>query len=239
MSAPLFSILHPTARPQEWRKSAELWHERAANLEAIEYVLCIDERWGFRRPPENNPMDWEVLHQLNGFPHAKAFWNTGRKCMVDSVNEAARHAAGSILIVNSDDMEPPEKWDALLWESILKYDRSAGGPLNLEEPPFAVHVSTGYYDGPKASGIQILSRSRYRQLGHVFYPEYESVYADDDFLQHSYHDGVVIDARNLMFPHKHAREGDWDDVYEHQNREESRRLGRQVLERRKANGFSK
>jgi hypothetical protein len=250
MSAPLFSILHPTARPKEWSKSYVKWVERAASNQNFEYVLCIDKRWGFDSDSTNPTKaasglsEWTAgagpVNRLKLRQGQFDVWcrNTGRKCWVDAANEAARHARGHILILNSDDMEPTEKWDHALVESFpLEWGNAKNARHSIQDA--AWHVSTGYYDGPQASSIQIMSRARYERLGYILYPEYESLYADDDMLQHAYHDGVVIDARHLMFPHTHAKVGNWDAVYEHQNREEARRLGREVLERRKANGFSK
>jgi hypothetical protein len=108
--------------------------------------------------------------------------------MVDGYAAACRAATGQVLILNSDDMEPPENWDALL------SDQFSG--LDPMERDFVVHVSTGWCDGPQASSIQILSRARYERLGYAMYPGYESLYADDDFLEHAYVDGVVIDGRS-------------------------------------------
>ena len=47
--------------------------------------------------------------------------------------------------------------------------------------------------------LQIMSRAYYSQRGYAMYPEYESMYADNDFTEHARHDGVVIDARHLVF----------------------------------------
>jgi hypothetical protein len=247
---PQFSICHTTARPNAWRKSYDLWIERAAFPESVEYVLCVDERWGFDPPPISLPMPspdqfiWErtgwdrvCMEDVNpfqlGYSLNKMVWNTGRKCMVDGYAAAARASTGTVLIMNSDDMEPPEEWDAALLSAISNHNPDR----DVMRDDFAIHVLTGYFDAPQASGIQILSRARYERLGYVFYPEYESLYADDDFLQHAYHDGVVIDARPLTFPHHHAERPQWDDVYRHQNRGESSDLGNRLLQRRVACGF--
>jgi hypothetical protein len=48
-----------------------------------------------------------------------------------------------------------------------------------------------------------LTRKRYEKLGYVFYPEYESLFSDTEFGEHAKLDGVVIDARHLLFEHVH------------------------------------
>jgi hypothetical protein len=59
------------------------------------------------------------------------------------------------------------------------------------------------------SGIMvapILSRARYKQQGFVFYPEYESMFADNDFYEAARQDQVIIDARELMFPQPNSKD---------------------------------
>jgi GT2 family glycosyltransferase len=213
---PLFSICHTTARPHGWRRPYDLWRSRARRPETIEYVLCGDERWGFTS---------ETFAATETDSRTKRTWNTGRKCMVDGYAAACRVATGRVLILNSDDMEPPENWDVLLSDQFSCLD-----PM---ERDFVIHVSTGWCDGPQASSIQIFSRARYERLGYAMYPGYESLFADDDFLEHAYLDGAVIDCRCLLFPHRHG-EVVGDAVYEHQNRAASAELGRELLARRRS-----
>jgi len=229
ISRPLFSVLHPTARPAAWRLAYDQWISRALNSAAVEYILCVDERWGFRERVDILA-SWMMERVGSNF----VVWNHGRKCWVDAVNDAARPATGSVLVVASDDIEPPTAWDALLLKSV-NYTLT---PISVRQRDYVIHVSTGYCDGPQACGIQIMSRERYLRLGHVLYPEYESLYADDDFLQHAYQDEAVIEARMLMFRHRHAAVDDWDAVYHHQNRSEARVLGAALLQRRVACHFS-
>ena len=77
--------------------------------------------------------------------------------------------------------------------------------------------------------------------------ELESMFADNDFCEHARQDGVVIDARHLMFPHRHwlfkASDGEWaetgkgdrqeDDVDRAQNRREAFNVGFDVLAQRR------
>ena len=59
--------------------------------------------------------------------------------------------------------------------------------------------------------MPILSRAWYENQGFVFFPEYESMFADNDFCETARQAGVVIDARHLMFPHRHPmfQDGKW------------------------------
>ena len=229
---PKFSVLHTTARPSAWGRSYMEWMRAAHHPEAIEYVLCVDERWGF--PPTVG----EVLEHI---PYLRAritvLYNRQRKCMVDGYNIAASAATGEVLILNSDDMRPPHHWDDLLLAAM-------GERCGLSDD-FVIQVSSGTpADTRSLMVLQILSALRYQRLGYVMYPGYESMYADDDFSEHARADGVVIDARHLMFPHRHPDmalgvAGDnLDAVYRHQNRQESYELGSRLLGLRRSMGFS-
>lgn len=229
MNRPLFSILHTSARPNKWREIYDAWIKAAVNPEQVEYVLCVDERWGFTREMFVEQFDAMARLQPRDI---KITWNTQRRCYVDGVNTAAQASTGRILIVNADDQYPCEGWDQKLELALAK----CGGftsVLGLEEADYVVEVSTGTVDEHNRGILvmPILSRARYERLGYVFYPEYESMYADNDFCEHARQDGVIIDASYLLFPHRHPyNEGNqaidtWDEQYRAQNRQEAYRLG--------------
>lgn len=232
---PLFSILHPSARPDAWRKVYDDWMGKCVDPSQVEYVLCADERWGFdgRSPKIQGHVPFENLRMV---------WNTGRRCYVDAVATAAKAATGQILIVIADDQFACDGWDEEL-KSVLAL-RSMRSPRNemSNSPEFVVEVSTGTPD-EHDRGIfvmPIVSRARYERLGYLFYPEYESMYADNDLCSHARQDGVVIDARHLIFPHKHflftpgVQE---DEAYRAQNRRQAYIAGDFILGCRHRAGF--
>lgn len=228
MSKPLFSILHSSARPDKWREVFEDWMSKAKHPENVEYVLCIDERWGF----------YPAAPKISGhgeFSRLRTCWNESRRCYVDGVNAAARASSGSILIVNADDQFAEEGWDEKLCKA---YPVDGIG----DYLPFVIEVSTGTPQEHER-GIMvmpILSRKRYEDQGSVvFYPEYESMFADNDFCEWAKRDGMIIDARHLMFPHRHwlngGREKDAADLA--QGRREAWELGNALFARRNREGF--
>src|ERR1035437_2439846 len=188
VKAPLFSILHTSARPDKWRAVYDDWMAKCVRPEDVEYVLVIDPRWGF---------DIEDMTKYDTrFDNVHVVLNNRRRCYVDGVNLAAEASTGSILIVNADDQFACEAWDG----ELLRF-----GLLPEGEDLFVLEVSTGT-PNEHERGVMvmpILSRARYEQQGYVFYPEYESMFADNDFCETARQDGVVIDARHLMFPHRH------------------------------------
>jgi len=242
----LFSICHTTARPEGWQESFGAWCARASRKwtsgeRALEYVLCVDRRWGFT--PEL-VQDFKRLASSE-YPDIvfRVVWNNARKCSVDGWNTAAAASTGSILILNADDFFPPSEWDCLLSEAVWK---KHGVGIESE---FVIHVRSGIevHDEAGLMTLGIMSRTLYERWGYALYPGYESVRSDDDFSDHAQFDGVVIDARHLVFEHKHpawlatntkaVEISDLDDVYRHQNRELSYAEGLRLLKARRANGF--
>src|ERR1039458_3950313 len=145
MKAPLFSILHTSARPQAWRAVYDDWMSKAVHPEDVEYVLCIDPRWGF---------DTEDMSKYDTpLDNIHVVQNTLRRCYVDGVNIAAKASAGSILIVNADDQFSCDKWDIQL----------DGTAIRAAKDCFVIEVSTGTPD-EHARGVMVmpvLSRARY------------------------------------------------------------------------------
>jgi hypothetical protein len=181
-----------------------------------EYILSVHER------------DLPALKVSNEVTLAV---NRKRYCSVDNWNRAAEVSTGAIIILNADDFFPPPHWDSELSKVVSNLDRE-----------FVVHVSTGCPDPDwedRLITLGILSRKLYDRWGHALYPEYESMDSDVDFTERAYLEGVVIEARHLLFEHRHYVFGksECDDVYRWQNRPEAYALGHRVLDRRRRVGF--
>lgn len=239
---PLFSICHTSARPEKWRAVYDDWMNKAVHPEQVEYVLCVDPRWGFSLNPNDYDTPLDNIHVVV---------NTKRRCYVDGVNLAAEGSTGDILIVNADDQFAFNKWD----EALTALVAAEGVVHSCRVEQFVLEPNTGTPD-EHARGIMvmpILSRARYEKLGYVFYPEYESMCADNDFFAHAYQDGVVIDARHVgVFPHRHPLydsegrwrrpveiESEWDAQYQAQNDPRASVAGMKLFKRRQASKFAK
>lgn len=212
---PLFSVIHPSARPDKWREVYDEW-AAAANSQDFEYILVCDKRWGFTELPVSD--------------NVRAVWNTGRRCYVDAVNIGAQYATGSVIVVNADDQFPCEDWDFQLAAALADSGKEV------------VEVSTGTPQEHERGilVLPILTRARFERLGYVLYPGYESMFADNDFCEMARRDDQVADARHLMFPHKHPffdTSVPNDLAYSAQNRPEAYQLGGAVLAARRQANF--
>ena len=160
VSTPLFSIIHSSARPDKWRLVYDDWMSKAVDPGAVEYVLCIDPRWGFSLDPNEYASDLDNILVVQ---------NTGRRCYVDGVNIAAEAASGGILIVNADDQFASRGWDVQLLVPV--WNRCADMPEAAADVSravsFVLDVSTGtpQESARKIMVMPILSRKRYEDQG--------------------------------------------------------------------------
>jgi hypothetical protein len=247
---PLFSICHTSARPEEWGKVYKSWLATAAHPENVEYVLVVDHDWGFTElPARDNGGEFTgmVPNHLGDpvlRPQDKVMWARGtRHCYVEGVNLAASHSTGKIIIVNADDQYAGQDWDEELTDVLL----SNGWDVEEDgwDGNFIILPSTGTLDEHirKIAVMPILSRARYLANGYALYPLYESMFADNDFLAHARKDGVVIEAKYLLFPHRHpfndgVSPDKWDSAYKAQGRPQAFAIGQAIWEARQNNKFT-
>lgn len=236
-----YSICQTTARvPDGWRAAAEAWLANCDRPEESEYILCVDERdykslLKFAGDPPR--ASWQGLPPWP--PYATLVTNYHAPSSTNGFNCAAKQAKGNVIILVADDSFPCPHWDTELSKVIAEFD-------GIENMEFVIHVSTGSeHRDPQLISLPILNRARYDRLGYALYPEYPSVFADDDFTEHAYRDAregrcVVIVARQLMFEHRHHSFGKApeDAVYQWQNRPEAYKIGAQIFTRRRQQGFA-
>jgi hypothetical protein len=244
MLTPTFSICHATARvPDGWRASHDAWMANADDPGEVEYCLAVHADDLACIPADDLPNDMKLT----------AYY--GARNSVHGWNVAAGHSRGQILILNADDFFPPPYWDSLIRDAIVEpaaagrlirptpdIQYTLSGALQLAE--FAIHVSTG---NPNQSwdrehmALGIVSRPLYNRWGYALYPEYESMYSDVDMFEHARHDGVIVEAFDLVFEHRHVSFGKSPDdaVYQKQNRLEAYAIGRKVIARRRLDRFEK
>jgi hypothetical protein len=81
--------------------------------------------------------------------------------------------------------------------------------------------------------MAILTSKRYKQQGFMFHPEFFSVYSDNYFTDKAYQDGVIIEARDIVFEHLHPIFGkaEWDETYARSNSDKNFANGKATYEK--------
>lgn len=208
---PRIALLHATrGRVNRAIQCRELWLDMAENPLALEHIFAVDAD------------DADSLRWLRSFNHVVSPGNT----CVAAWNHAALAATADVFVQLSDDWVPPRGWDSRLLAACA-YRKAA-------TEPFVIAVNDGHRKDDLLC-MAILSRARWEQQGReLFSAEYESMYSDNEFSHRAFRDGVVIDARTLVFQHLHPAfgKGEMDATYARQNAPEKYERGLATFKRR-------
>ena len=218
-----FSICYATRRSWCIKTVVGDWLEKASNRKAIEFIICVDA--DDSESIESAGGTCQHIGNTQVVVQSSAPFNC-----VKAWNAAAKASKGKVLIMVSDDFVPPKNWDSQL----------VGLQQNWINEPWVVRVNDcNNSTTNKPFTLPILTRSRYEKLEYVFWPEYESIFSDTEFGDHAKLDGVVIDARTLLFEHIHPtclkRSPDAVDRAHSSTKRWDR--GEAIYKRRKAYGF--
>jgi hypothetical protein len=201
------SLIHATrGRVKQAVACRRKWLESASNADSVEHIFAID-------------IDDEESYALTVHNFVMLPAGLGP---VAAWNAAADKSAGAVLAQLSDAWEPFPGWDSAILEAIGDTSREA-----------VLAISDG---GRKDDLLcmAIMTRARYKAQGHMFHPDFFSVYSDDWFTHCAYRDGVVIDAREkITFEHRHPAFGkaEMDATYAHGNSQAAYHNGKKTLER--------
>lgn len=184
---PMISLLHATrGRASQAIEARERWLVAAMKPGSIEHIYAIDAD------------DKQTLAELEGF--RCVIVEPGGGC-VRAWNAAAAKARGRVLIQMSDDWAPPYHWDnQVVWRMQEAIEK---------KKPAVLAISDGHRKD-KLLAMAILTREYYlrqreEKTGQpfLFHPDYLSMYSDNEFTVRAYENGVVIEAKDLVFTHEH------------------------------------
>lgn len=196
------------------------WLAAASDHNTYQYILSLDL---------DDPTINEYRRNFGDISHDDIVVNPN-KSYVEAVNVAASRAIGDCIIVMSDDFDCPKSWDMSLSATIAA---EAG-------EHYAILVDDCYGHETPILTLPIISRSLYVTLGYIYYPEYYSMFADNDITELCKRMGVLHTAP-LKFRHRHYSLPEFrrtkDLVAEKQNHPMAYKLGEAIYKRRVANNF--
>jgi len=95
------------------------------------------------------------------------------KSKIEAVNKDMDGEEFDILLLFSDDMIPQIKdYDDIIVQNMQKHFPECDGALNFNDGLRP--------DWPRIMTLAVLSYPVYKKMGHIYHPEYKSVYADDE-----------------------------------------------------------
>jgi len=149
---------------------------------------------------------------------------------VDAYNRACYRSVGRTLVQVHDDLHPPQDWDKAISDAV--------GDASL---PVALAVDDGLppevnRSSPDLMTIAVVSRPFAHKLGGLFYPEYVSVFCDNDMSDVAKKHWYRKDAKSIVFRH------DWNGADRDETQRRSYRLenweqGKAVMRKRSEAGF--
>lgn len=211
------SLIHPSrGRSAKSLMNATHWHKQSGlKSEQLEIIISCDLD------------DQELPNYVdNLYPGEFGLIANENKSVVDATNKAADIAEGDILIYLSDDFLCPENWG----EVVLKEFE--------DERPLIIKVDDCLQPlGIAVLTIPIMNRLLYEKLGYFWYPEYRSMFVDEDLYWTSRRIGALKFSEHLKFPHEHPANGKApnDDIYIRSSRNWDQ--GKALFEKRRGAGF--
>lgn len=210
------SLIHPSrSRPKKAHETARNWFDNAGPIK-WEYILSCDSS-----DPELNNYD-----PLKGAQNMSRIVNDN-KSVVEATNHAAKKTNGDILLYLSDDFKCPENWGQL----IIKEFEGVTEPMLLK-----VDDCLQRFDAPVLT-IPIMNRALYDKLGYFWYPEYKSMFVDEDLYWTAKKLGALKLAPHLKFPHEHVSVGKAHDDETYRRSAANWEQGKALFAKRKAAGF--
>ncbi len=209
------SLVHPSrSRLKRAEEAIAEWRGNASGAHQLEHIFSVD----------TDDPDLEGYRQLAARCGSRLEVHPNGR-MVAAMNRGAEAASGDVIVAMSDDFGCPPAWDTAIVDAIGGRERAA----------VLVH------DGVNARilTIPIMTAAFYRHLGYVYHPDYVSMWADDDLTEVAKREGALVDARHLLFPHRHmfVSLAPADATYARQNSNQSWWHGWRVYEKRKLQDF--
>jgi hypothetical protein len=179
---PIFSLNYTSCRAASIQSALRQWVDRADNPAAVEIVICVDGNRQDCLEAAKAVRGAKVVVQHEPPFNCVKGWNAG-----------ATQTTGKVIINVADDFNPPQHWDTLLLQL---------NPPSWIDGEYVVHTEDGYVHD--IAVLSIATRKRYKRFGYMLYPGYESMFSDTEFTTVAYRDGVVIQAKQLLFEHMHC-----------------------------------
>lgn len=182
------SLIHPSrSRPQmaynnylNWIGKSEAHNSGMSNI-TIEHILSLD----LDEPKYNEYVELFGAHHI-------VRENPNEGYVVGATNAAAKYATGDILIYLSDDFDCPKNWDRLIVDRV---NPTVPQILKVDDCLQAMGVAV--------LTIPIMTRAFYDKFGYFFYPEYKSMFCDEDLYHVARLMNALVFAPELKFPHLH------------------------------------
>jgi hypothetical protein len=202
------------------------WMANCDHPEEVEYLVGVDD---------NDP-DVDAYRQIFGtemtsYGRMEVAVGDSRN-NIQAINRIATSMSptAELILGISDDQSPCPHWDTALLNLLVGVD-------NFKTPKFI-----GVSDGLRGYGnllYLLVNRAWYTRVGFMVCPEYDGVFADNDYHEISKRLNCIIDAPQLLFQHRHYTLGmsEFDATYAKNNNPQGSERNLAVYNARAARNF--
>jgi len=195
-------IKFPTrSRPEKFKSVLSKYADYLSGKHDVRFVITMDEDDGSMNTAEMRAFLDDMAKLVSLVYH---YGNS--KTKVEAVNADMEGEAADILLLASDDMVPEVKgYDDIIVTDMVRYFPDFNGALNYHD---------GYRKEHKQSlmTLAVLGWPLYKEWGYIYYPEYESLYADEEQTEVCRRTGRLVDLPQCIIRHQWPDESDHDDL---------------------------
>lgn len=172
----------------------------------------------------------EVRDRLKEYPQVSVEWGLSKN-KIHACNRSLENLPEcSIIVLISDDMQwTTFAFDDDIRDAFRKHFPKLDGVIHFPEEK----------SGNRTMVLTIMGINLYKELGYLYYPAYESVYADNDLTEMTRAMRRYAFVNKKLYVHKHPVWGaaEWDSQYKHSERPEVYKRDGEIFKKRKANNF--
>ena len=155
------------------------------------------------------------------------------KSKIEAVNKDMEGEEFDILLLFSDDMIPQvENYDDIIVQNMESHFPECDGALNFNDGIRA--------DWPRLMTLAILSYPVYKKMGHIYHPEYKSVYADDEQTTVCRLLGKLVNLNYCIIRHEWlpGNHPEADEMHQEQESVEMYQYDKNIFEKHAKNNFN-
>jgi FkbM family methyltransferase len=209
-----FSVCHPTyLRPEQALAIRELYISRADNPMGVEYIFGIHHD------------DQRSVDLLGGYRHTI----TDKEGCCPNTMEPLRASGGKFVMVVADDLIPAPGWDTQIAKKLASVNAEGFGGQNK-------HIVLNFNDGLRVDGHMCHAFMTRGWLDEILKDPWPGtgIFSDNEFTHRARKAGVVIDAPEIVFEHRHFTNGKapLDATYKDQNQRKNYEDGLRLLAER-------
>lgn len=183
-------------RPKWFRQTLDRYYDMLSGKHDCQFVVSIDRDDMSMQTPE-------MADYCASKPNLEVCLGDS-KTKVEAINADMEGREFDILVVVSDDMGPVEHgYDDIIAQDMQRYFPDLDG---------ALHYNDGAHAQDKLITLTIMGKHLYDAFGYIYYPEYESLWCDNEFTDLVRQWGVVTWINRVIIRHEFHKFGS-DETY--------------------------